>query len=83
MGGDLVLGPCRPQGRVLEPEGGGGGGSGGLNREGWLPHRDVGAVAESLDGVFCRKNRRKSKVKVKATNAPDEFPQGRQAAWEL
>lgn len=55
MGGDLVLRPCWPQGLVLDPEGCGGGGSGGLDREGWLPHSDIGAVAKSLDCIFCSK----------------------------
>lgn len=52
MSGDFILGPCGPQGFVLDPEGGGGGGSGGLNSEGWLPHSHVGAIAKSLNCIF-------------------------------
>lgn len=55
MSGDFVLGPCWPQGFALDPEGGGGGGSGGLNSDGWLPHGHVGAIAESLNCIFCNK----------------------------
>lgn len=55
MSGDLILRACWPQGFVLDPEGGGGGGSGGLNWEGWLPHRHIGAIAKSLNCIFCNK----------------------------
>lgn len=57
MSGDFILGPCGPQGFVLDPEGGGGGGSGSLNSEGWLPHSHVGAIAKSLNCIFCNKTR--------------------------
>lgn len=53
MGGDLILRARWPQGLVLDPEGDGGSGSGGLNWEGWLPHSDIGAIAKSLDCIFC------------------------------
>lgn len=56
MSGDLILGSCWPQGFVLDPEGGGGGGGGGgLNSEGRLPHSHVGAIAKSLNCIFCNK----------------------------
>lgn len=55
MSGDFILRPCWPQGLVLDPEGCGGGGSGGLNREGWLPHCHIGAIAKGLNCIFCSK----------------------------
>lgn len=52
MSGDFILRPCWPQGLVLEPKGCSGGGSGGLNREGWLPHSHIRAIAKGLNCIF-------------------------------